>query len=97
MDDNMIEKKDEMVFCRLCAKHKKADEFLEFKIGRAGSIIITITGCKSCEVVIHNAFQIIQEGISEINKKMGEIEKPRIIAPTFIPPKNLKGGPVGQG
>jgi hypothetical protein len=49
--------------CRLCGKEKEEKEFVVFTLTMLGKKAIRYKGCKSCDVVIHNASILIREAI----------------------------------
>jgi hypothetical protein len=50
-------------FCRLCGKEKEEKKFVEFTLTMFGKKVIRYRGCKSCDVIIHNASILIREAI----------------------------------
>jgi hypothetical protein len=69
--------------CRLCGKQREDKEFTEFTLTVIGKMPIRYTGCKSCDVVIHNASILIREailrGARELNP--GRAQEQKIIVP----------------
>jgi hypothetical protein len=49
--------------CRLCGKQKEEKEFTEFTLTTIRKMAVRYRGCKSCDVVIHNASILIREAI----------------------------------
>ena len=92
MEDEIKKEMPKDMFCRLCGKYKPSAEFLNIKLGQVGNLIIEAEGCHSCDTVIHNAITMIQEAVVKFKEHQS-----KIIKPTLIPPRNLKGGPIGRG
>lgn len=67
--------------CRLCGKQKEEKEFTEFTLTMIGKMPVRYRGCKSCDVVIHNASILIREAILQGAREQnpGQVQKQRII------------------
>lgn len=92
MENQEKTKPPEMKFCRLCGKNKPIDDIGPIILFQMGTKAIVYQGCRSCEIVIHNATLIVKETIEREAKKIIQAKEPnRIIVPGIIIPKDLKG------
>ncbi len=90
-------KKTGVDFCRLCGKHRPANDFAEIALAKIGNGMVMYHGCKSCETVIFNALTIVKEIIAVQQKRLQEqaekkiaVQEVRIIVPGISIPKNPK-------
>lgn len=67
--------------CRLCGRQKEEGEFTEFTLTTVGKMPIRYMGCKSCDVVIHNASILIREAILKTarERNLGQAQEQKII------------------
>ncbi len=67
--------------CRLCGKQKDENDFTEITLTVIGKRVIRCKGCRSCDVVIHNASILTRETILQEAEKLnpGRAQDQKII------------------
>ncbi len=90
-------KQEEMKFCRLCGKHRRADQFVGIALCRLDSGEVgNVQGCKGCSTVVFNirtlVGQLEQMDLARTKQAAlkAEEEKKLIVIPSLRVPKNLR-------
>jgi hypothetical protein len=69
--------------CRLCGKQKDEKDFTEITLTVIGKRVIRYEGCRSCDVVLHNASILTREAILQAARgaDLGKAQDQKIIVP----------------
>lgn len=69
--------------CRLCGKQKEEKDFTEITLTVIGKRVIRYRGCKSCDVVLHNASILTREALLQAAREtdLGKAQDQKIIVP----------------
>ena len=67
--------------CGLCGKQREEKEFTEFTLTMIGKISVRYRGCKSCDVVIHNASILTREAILKAAREpnLGQAQEKKVV------------------